>query len=164
MINFKPGDLAVYPNHGVGEVVSIEDKTLGTQSVSCYVVDILATGSKVFVPICSANRMGLRTITDSGEAEGVYGLFHVRTPEMLKMNWNKRFRCLQEKMKTGKISDVALVVSDLLFLKRKKGLSYGEDKLLCEAEEILITELSIAEKESKDVIREKIHLMSAKAS
>lgn len=154
---FKPGDLAVYPNYGVGKVVSIEHRPMGESEVKCYVVSMVSSGSKVFVPVDSADKMGLRTITKRECAEDVYSCFKHRNLDLLKMNWNKRYRFLQDKMKTGKITDVASVISDLMFLKRKKGLSYGEDKLLNEAEEILSTELSISENLPKDDVISKIH-------
>jgi len=154
---FKKGDLAVYPNHGVGEIVSIEEKALGTDTVKCYVVNMVHSGSKVFVPVDSASRMGLRNVVEKTSAATVYSCLHERNPLLLKMNWNKRFRYFQDKMRTGKATDVASVVSDLLYLKRKKGLSYGEEKMLHDAEEILATELSIAEKSDKEAIRKKIY-------
>ncbi len=154
---FKKGDLAVYPNYGVGEIVSIEDKSLGTNQVKCYVVNMVASGSKVFVPVESADRMGLRTLVEKTSTLNVYDSFRVKNPALLKMNWNKRYRYLQDKMKTGRINDVANVISDLLFLKKKKGLSYGEEKLLVDAEEILTTELSIAENTAKEDIKKKIY-------
>lgn len=157
MMHFKKGDLAVYPNYGVGEIVSIEDKALGTDKVKCYVVNMVHSGSKVFVPVDSASRMGLRNVVEKTSTTDVYTCLRERNPLLLKMNWNKRFRYFQDKMKTGKATDVALVISDLLFLKRKKGLSYGEEKLLQDAEEILATELSIAEKSDKEDIRKKIY-------
>lgn len=154
---FKLGDLAVYPNYGVGKVVSIEARPMGESEVNCYVVSMVSNGSKVFVPVDSADQMGLRTVIHRDCAEDVYNCFKHRNLDLLKMNWNKRYRFLQDKMKTGKINDVAAVISDLMFLKKKKGLSYGEDKLLNEAEEILSTELAISENLPKDDVILKIH-------
>ncbi len=157
MNKFKPGDLAVYPNYGVGKVVSIEQKKLGESEISCYVVSMVSSGSRVFVPIDSADQMGLRCVTEQKQATDVYRCFKTRNNDLLKMNWNKRYRYLQDKMKSGKADDVASVISDLLYLKNKKGLSYGEDKLLNEAEDILATELSIAENVPKTEVISKIH-------
>lgn len=157
MRNFKPGDLAVYPNYGVGKVVSIEARPMGETEVNCYVVSMVSNGSKVFVPVESAQQMGLRDVINKECAQDVYSCFKHRNPDLLKMNWNKRYRFLQDKMKTGRIDDVATVISDLMFLKKKKGLSYGENKLLNEAEEILSTELSISEDVPKDDIISRIH-------
>jgi Transcriptional regulators, similar to M. xanthus CarD len=154
---FKPGDLAVYPNYGVGKVVSVESRTMGESEVSCYVVNILSDGSKVIVPVESAEQMGLRSLIDAEVAKEVYSCFKFRNLDLLKMNWNKRYRFLQEKMKSGKVTDVATVISDLMFLKRKKGLSYGEERLLNDAENILATELSISENLPKEEIVNKIH-------
>ena len=70
------------------------------------------------------------------------------------MNWNKRYRFLQDKMKLGTAYDVAMVISDLLYLKKLKGLSYGEEKLLTDAEDILTTELSISEEIPKADVKD----------
>lgn len=153
MIQFKRGDLAVYPNHGVGEIISIEPRN----EVQCYVVNILSDGSKVIVPVETAEDTGLRELISLEVAQEVYNCFKYRNLELLKMNWNKRYRFLQEKMKTGKVTDVATVISDLMFLKKKKGLSYGEERLLNDAEDILATELSITEKLPKEEIVNKFH-------
>ncbi len=157
MKKFKPGDLAVYPNYGVGKVISIEAKNLGSSEINCYVVSMVSSGSRVFVPVDSADQMGLRGITEPRMAPDVYRCFKIKNNELLKMNWNKRYRYLQDKMKSGKAGDVASVIADLLFLKNKKGLSYGEDKLLNDAEDILATELSITENVPKTEVISRIH-------
>ncbi|HNW81584.1 MAG TPA: CarD family transcriptional regulator [bacterium] len=61
MKNFKLGDLAVYPNYGVGKVVSIEKRALGENEISCYVVSMVSSGSKVFVPILSIRTVFCRS-------------------------------------------------------------------------------------------------------
>jgi Transcriptional regulators, similar to M. xanthus CarD len=158
MEQFKPDDLAVYPNYGVGKVVSVESRMMGNSEVACYVVNILSDSSKVvIVPVDSAEQMGLRTLIGPDEVQDVYGCFKYKNLDLLKMNWNRRYRSLQEKMKTGKITDVATVISDLMFLKKRKGLSYGEERLLNDAEDILATELSIIEKLPKEEVVTKIH-------
>ena len=157
MKQFNLGDLAVYPNHGVGKVVSIEEMNLGSTTVSCYVITTLSSDSKLFVPINNANKMGLRRITPQTETTDIYRCFETKNPDLLRMNWNKRYRFLQDKMKVGTAYDVAMVISDLLYLKKLKGLSYGEEKLLTDAEDILTTELSIAEKIPKSDVKEKIY-------
>ncbi len=157
MAHFSLGDLAVYPNHGVGKIVSIEEKHLGSVAVSCYVISILSNPSKVFVPVDSAARLGLRSLTPPDDTGSVYRCFETRNPELLRMNWNRRNRYLQDRMAAGTAHDVAMVISDLLYLKKLKGLSYGEEKLLAEAEEMLTTELSISEQRPKEDIKEKIH-------
>ncbi len=156
MTLFRPGDLAVYPTYGVGKIQSIESRSMGESKIDCYVVSILSDNSKVFVPIDTAEQMGLRTLITSDVAGQVYECFKKHNPDLLKMNWNKRYRSLQDKMKTGRVEDVAGVISDLMFLKKKKGLSYGEERLLNDAQEILATELSITENVPKDDVLARI--------
>jgi len=101
--------------------------------------------------------MGLRTLINPDEIHDVYACFKYKNLDLLKMNWNRRYRSLQEKMKTGKVTDVATVISDLMFLKKRKGLSYGEERLLNDAEDILATELAIIENLPKEEVVNKIH-------
>ncbi len=156
-MKFKPGQLAVYPKYGVGRIESIVGKSFGTKTVDCYLVNIEATGSKIFVPIDSAAEKGLRNITDKSSIQQVYSCFKTQNKSLLKLNWNKRYRFLQEKMNTGKIVDVASVISDLLFIKKRKSLSFGEKKMLEEAENIVFTELAIAENDKTENVKSKIY-------
>ena len=45
MSDFKMGEKAVYPAHGVAEVIGIEKKEINTTVCSFYVLKVIATGS-----------------------------------------------------------------------------------------------------------------------
>ena len=62
-INFKTGDMAVHPAHGVGEVQDIEEKDFGGgKKTACYVIKIRDTGLKVMIPTEAVQRVGLRPV------------------------------------------------------------------------------------------------------
>jgi CarD family transcriptional regulator len=64
-----------------------------------------------------------------------------------------------EKIKTGSLFHVAEVLRDLTLLKLDKDLSFGERKMLDTARNLLVKELSIAEKKEEDKIEEKINTL-----
>ena len=62
---FKPGDKAVYPGHGVGEVVGIEHTEVAGQRQSFYVLKMLEkNGGRFLIPI---NKIGQEPQTNSPE-------------------------------------------------------------------------------------------------
>lgn len=59
-----------------------------------------------------------------------------------------------EKMKSGDIYEVADVVRNLSFKQKERGLSTGEKKMLLNAKQILVSELTLAENAQKEAIEE----------
>ena len=143
---FKVGDMAVHPAHGVGEVALIEEKNLGGQKTTCYVLKIIDTGLKVMVPTEAAARVGLRPVMKKREAEKILEI--LRAPEVAVdvQPWNRRFRAYTEMLKSGLPAEIAKVLRDMYRLKFDKDLSFGERRLLDQARSLLIQELALAKK------------------
>ena len=62
MSDFRIGEKAVYPAHGVAEVIGIEKKEINTTVCSFYVLKVLATGMQILVPKEKADQVGLRAV------------------------------------------------------------------------------------------------------
>lgn len=137
---FVVGDMAVHPQHGVGELASIELKSFG----DCYVIRIIDTGLKVMVPVATAQRVGLRRVMKKEEAQGILEI--LRAPEVAVdvQPWNRRFRAYQDMLKSGLPSEIAKVLRDMYRLKFDKDLSFGERRLLDQARSLLVQELALA--------------------
>ena len=73
------------------------------------------------------------------------------------MNWNKRYRDNMEKMKSGDAYEIADVVRNLSFKQKEKGLSTGEKKMLLNAKQILVSELTLAENSNKEQMEELVN-------
>ncbi|HDL98492.1 MAG TPA: CarD family transcriptional regulator, partial [Desulfobacteraceae bacterium] len=58
--------------------------------------------------------------------------------------WNRRYRDYMDKIKTGSVFEVSVVLRDLYLLRADKDLSYGERKMLDTAKNLLIKEISLA--------------------
>jgi len=146
-INFKAGDMAVHPAHGVGEVQQIEDRDFGGgRKTSCYVIKIRDSGLKVMVPMEAASRVGLRPVMKKKEAMKILDI--LRAPEVAVdlQPWNRRFRAYTEMLKSGLPSEIAKVLRDMYRLKFDKDLSFGERRLLDQARSLLVQELALAKK------------------
>jgi CarD family transcriptional regulator len=143
-MNFKVGDNAVYPGHGVGQVMAIEIKEIMGTKLEFYSVQILETGMKVMVPKTNVKSVGLRPIISKDEAGKVLGLLKETDVKIDTQTWNRRYREYMEKIKTGSVYEIAEVLRDLYLLKVDKELSFGERKMLETARGLLMRELTLA--------------------
>ena len=149
---FNVGDEVVYPMHGAGKIMAIEDKSILGEKQSYYIIKMPGE-VKVMVPTTKAEDIGVRSVIDKESAEKVIGILEQESTEM-SINWNKRYRDNMERMKTGDIYEVADIVRNLSFKQKEKGLSTGEKKMLLNAKQILVSELVLAEKKELNEIEE----------
>ena len=149
---FKVGDKIVYPLHGAGEIISIEDKSILNERQSYYIIKMPGE-VKVMVPTAKAKDIGVRYVIDQETAGKVINVLEHDSTEM-SMNWNKRYRDNMERMKTGDIYEVADIVRNLSFKQKDKGLSTGEKKMLLNAKQILVSELALAGTKGTEEVEE----------
>ena len=91
-MNFKIGDLAVYPYHGVGVIEAIETRRISTSDESTfYVLRILENGMVLLVPTDSAVQIGLREVVNQNEASKIFQILRDRKVNIrLDLSWNRR--------------------------------------------------------------------------
>ena len=142
---FKPGDKAVYPAHGVGEVKSIETREISGNKQTFYILRILENGMTIMVPMQNVKSVGLREIIDEDQVDEVYAILRERDITVDNQTWNRRYREYMDKIKTGSVYEIAEVMRDLSLLKFEKELSFGERKMLDTARSLLVKELAIAQ-------------------
>ena len=147
---FNIGDKVVYPMHGAGTIEAIENKNILGEEQAYYVIKMPGE-VKVMVPTTKAGDIGVRNIIDESTASNVFKVLKTDSTEM-SMNWNKRYRDNMDKMKSGDAYEIADVVRNLSFKQKEKGLSTGEKKMLLNAKQILVSELSLAGSQDKDHI------------
>lgn len=151
-IIFKTGDKIVYPGHGVGEVEGIRTTVLGGQEHHIYNIKILDSGMKVMVPVSQASAVGLRKIIDKKAIDEVFSILRDRDFKIDTQTWNRRFREYSQKIKTGSVFEIAVVLRDLSVLSADKELSFGEKKMLDMAETLLVSEIAIAKARPHDKV------------
>ena len=159
--SFKIGDMAVYPAHGVGQIESIEKRTVGELKQSFYVMRIIDSNMVIMIPIDTSDTVGLRTIIASKEVDKVYDILKQDDVVIASQPWNQRYREYMEKIKTGSVYKIASVLRDLYLLREDKTLSFGERKMMDTARSLLVKELALSKKVNEKKIEEKIeHIFS----
>ncbi len=149
--SFSVGDKAVYPAHGVAEVVGLETREIGGNKTMFYILKILDTGMKIMIPTRNVAAVGLREVISQDDVKEVYTILKSKEIAVEGQTWNRRYREYMDKIKTGSVFEIAEVLRDLSLLRNGKDLSFGERKMLDTARQLLVKELGIAKgtKEAK---------------
>jgi len=153
---FKIGDTVVYPAHGVGVIAGIENKQIGENVLSFYVLRIAESDYTIMIPTDNANRVGLRHPSDRKIIRRVWKILKDTETAVDNQTWNRRQREYTDKIKTGSVEDLAGVLRDLYLLKQGKELSYGERKMLEQARGLLVGELAAASSDTTEKVVAKI--------
>jgi len=153
---FKVGKVAVYPGHGVGKIESIEEREFSGTKQSFYVMRILDTDMTIMVPVDGTKNAGLRRVIDSGEVKKVYEILKDKNIAHDNAPWNRRYKEYMERIKSGSIFEVAMVLRELYSLRVWKELSFGEKKMFEMARNLIKKELSIALNKQEQEVEEEI--------
>ncbi|MBF0315259.1 MAG: CarD family transcriptional regulator [Oligoflexia bacterium] len=151
---FFIGDFAVCPGHGVGQICDIEEKQIGCETKTFYIIKLTTNGLKIMVPV--DNKGGLRKLANENDIASVFSLLSNHNVDIDTSTWNRRYRDYMEKIKTGSLIEIADVLRSLFLLRHKKGLSFGEKKMLNHCKDLLVQEISISKGNEKQVISSQI--------
>lgn len=151
---FNIGDKIVYPMHGAGEIVAIEEREILGDVHKYYIMRLPINDLKVMVPVKNAKEIGVRDISDADTMEKVLKALSSEEEVSMPKNWNRRYRYNLDKIKSGDLMEIADVVRSLESLVREKSLSTGERKILNEAKQIIVSEMVLVfEKNVEEVTK-----------
>jgi CarD family transcriptional regulator len=153
-VTFQVGDKVIYPNHGLGIVERVEEKTILGTTCGFFHLRIVSNDTTVLVPVVNVDNVGLRKAITDEEVERLFGLLSDGRIDN-HQNWKGRFKDNSDKMRTGSIYDMADVLKSLTFLSKSKSLSFREKRMLDRAKALIISEIS-------EVMREKALEVEAK--
>jgi len=160
---FKVGDLAVYPAHGVGKIMGVESRDVSGLEKSFYILKVLDTDATIMVPVDNAQSVGLRKIVNRKMVPKIYDILSNKDETGADgQTWNRRYRDYTDKIKSGCVMEVAKVLRDLYLLKFNKELSFGERRMLDTAKNLLVKELSIAKKIKEEKVEAELYNIISK--
>ena len=139
--NFDIGQKVVYPTHGVGKIISIENQRLLGKEVKMYVIDFLKDKMVLKIPINRAKLDGLRSLTDASDLKGIYSLLQTKAQTSNHKMWSRRAQEYNDKIHSGNIIHVAEVVRDL-YRDKESISSYSERSIYNTALQRLAKEIS----------------------
>ncbi|MGH9386609.1 MAG: CarD family transcriptional regulator [Vicinamibacterales bacterium] len=140
-MGFTIGDKVIYPNHGLGVVEKVEEKTILGTTCGFFHLRILSNDTTVLVPVANVDNVGLRRAITDDEVERLFVLMGDGKIDN-HQNWKGRFKDNSDKMRSGSIYDMADVLKSLTFLAKSKSLSFREKRMLDRAKSLIVSEIS----------------------
>jgi CarD family transcriptional regulator len=114
------------------------------------------------VPFHNVNTVGLRRVVRNGEIQKI--LEFLTDGDCTQHNdWKDRFKENSDKMRTGSLLDVAIVLKTLLLLNQSKPLSFREKKMLERARYLLVSELALAKNTEEGEVEQLLSKALSKA-
>ena len=155
ILQFEIGDKVIYPNHGLGVIERIEDKTILGTTCGFYSLRMATSDTTVLVPVDNVSDVGLRRAIGDHEVKKLFTLLGNGKIEN-HQNWKGRFKDNSDKMRTGSIYDVIDVLKSLNHLSQSKNLSFREKRMLDRAKFLVVSEISEVLNESDEVVEERV--------
>jgi CarD family transcriptional regulator len=148
-INFKVGELVVYPAHGVGRVTNIEEQEIHGAKMELYVVDFEKEKLRLKVPTNRAEQKGMRHLADRSLIEQAMKVIRGRA-RIKRTMWSRRAQEYDAKINSGDVIAVAEVIRDLYRSDRQPEQSYSERQLFEQALARFARELAAVRKVDED--------------
>jgi len=154
-VTFHVGDKVVYPTHGIGVVERIGSGAGTAGREDGYDLRILANDSRVFVPERNADGVGLRGMISTTDAKKIVTILGNGTIDQ-HPNWKGRFKENSDKMRSGSLFEVAEVLKGLMFVGRKKALSFREKRMLERAKFLIVSEIAEVEGRTTSTVEDRV--------
>ena len=155
-MGYSVGDTVVYPHHGAGVVESTQRRELHGEQCDYLVLRMTYGDLTLMVPAERCHEVGVRDVVSGADVERVLDVLRDTRAEK-KGSWSRRFKENFEKLRSGDVFLVAEVVRNLTVRDADGSLSAGERRMLVNAKQLLLSELSVAvgktEVETDELIR-----------
>ena len=152
---FEVGDKVIYPNHGLGVVETIEEKTIMGTTCGFYMLRMISSDTTVLVPVGNIESVGLRRAVSDDEIDRLYRRLANGKIDS-HQNWKGRFKENSDKMRSGSIRDAIEVLKNLTFLSLSKSLSFREKRMLDRAKFLVTSEISEVSNEPAEAVEERV--------
>lgn len=127
-LKFKVNEYIVYPAHGVGKIVDIEEQEIAGATLELYVIDFEKEKMRLRVPTGKCVTVGMRKLAEKETVEQALKTLKGR-PRVRRTMWSRRAQEYEAKINSGDLVSVAEVVRDLYRSDRQPEQSYSERQL-----------------------------------
>ncbi len=138
---FRPNDFVVYPAHGVGKIMSIEEQEIAGLKLELFVISFEKDKMTLRVPTHKATEIGMRSLSSpdvvTKALETLKGKARVK-----RAMWSRRAQEYEQKINSGDLMAIAEVVRDLHRADDQREQSYSERQLYEAALERLTREVA----------------------
>ena len=125
---FKPNDFVVYPAHGVGKVVSIEEEEVAGFELELFVIAFEKDKMTLRVPTNKVAEVGMRALATPDVVQHALKTLRGKA-KVKKAMWSRRAQEYEQKINSGDLIAIAEVVRDLHRQDDQREQSYSERQL-----------------------------------
>jgi CarD family transcriptional regulator len=147
--SFQVDQKVVYPSQGVGVIKAIEQKKFKGSKMPYYVMYLEVSDMTIMVPVDKAAELGIRSTVSKDEANKALDLIG-QDFEPIPSDWKLRYQMNLDLLKKGSVRDIAAIVRSLYHRSKVKELPILERKLYDSALKLLVDEVSISLRKSKE--------------
>ncbi|MDR6264767.1 MULTISPECIES: CarD family transcriptional regulator [Rhodobacterales] len=140
-LDFNPDDFVVYPSHGVGKVVSIEEQEIAGTHMELFVIAFEKDKMTLRVPTAKAIAVGMRGLSSPEVVAKCMTTLKGRA-RVKRAMWSRRAQEYEQKINSGDLISIAEVVRDLHRNDDQREQSYSERQLYEAALERLTREVA----------------------
>jgi len=139
--DFHPDEFVVYPAHGVGRIISIEEQEIAGLRLELFVISFEKDKMTLRVPTHKALDIGMRSLSSPDVVTKALEMLKGKA-KVKRAMWSRRAQEYEQKINSGDLLSIAEVVRDLHRNDDQREQSYSERQLYEAALERLTREVA----------------------
>ena len=156
--NFRAGNHVVYPAHGVGRVLAVEEQHISGYELEMLVIEFEKEKMLLRIPTAKVQSAGLRTLSTKKEMQNALRTLKGKV-RIKRTMWSRRAQEYEAKINSGDPILIAEVVRDLHRNADQPDQSYSERQIYQAALERLSRELAVVEKIDEDKAVQRVEMV-----
>jgi CarD family transcriptional regulator len=141
---FKTNEFVVYPAHGVGQILAIEDQEIAGAKLELFVINFMKDKMTLRVPTAKVANVGMRKLSEPVLVKRALETLKGRA-RVKRTMWSRRAQEYEAKINSGDIVAIAEVVRDLYRSESQPEQSYSERQLYEAALDRLSREIAVVQ-------------------
>ena len=141
---FKTNEFVVYPAHGVGQILAIEEQEIAGAKLELFVINFIKDKMTLRVPTAKVANVGMRKLSDPALVKRALETLKGRA-RVKRTMWSRRAQEYEAKINSGDIVAIAEVVRDLYRSESQPEQSYSERQLYEAALDRLSREIAVVQ-------------------
>ena len=141
---FKTNEFVVYPAHGVGQILAIEEQEIGGAKLELFVINFMKDKMTLRVPTAKVANVGMRKLSEPALVKKALETLKGRA-RVKRTMWSRRAQEYEAKINSGDIVAIAEVVRDLYRSESQPEQSYSERQLYEAALDRLSREIAVVQ-------------------
>ena len=158
---FKTNDHVVYPTHGVGRIMKIEEQEVAGMKLELFVITFEKDKMTLRVPTMKAKAVGMRKLSSPDIVNNALNTLKGRA-RIKRTMWSRRAQEYEAKIDSGDLVSIAEVVRDLHRAGGQPEQSYSERQLYEKALARMAREVAAVEKTDEPTAVKRVEGMLVK--